>query len=275
MGLPDNTPVVGIVGGLGGIGSLFARLLGAAGAGVLVSDRGTTLANTALAARSDLTLVAVPLRATPAVLGEVVPHVRPDAAIASLGSLMEPALPALAGCAGETFLLHPLFGPRRPHLRDAALALASLRKDRWQKWLVAALQGQGARIVTTTPEAHDRTMAVAQALLHGVYASLAPELIAALPGDDPLAWMSPTLRLQLALMSRILHQDPRLYGDLLALNRHTLRVIDRFVGQLSALRDAALDGPDAVANLFGAARDELGPLGPELATEGDRALGEG
>ena len=62
---------VGIVGGEGGIGSLFARLLGQAGLTVLVSDRDTTLSNVDVATGCDLTLVAVPLVATPAVLVEV------------------------------------------------------------------------------------------------------------------------------------------------------------------------------------------------------------
>ena len=268
------TPTVGIVGGHGGIGGLFARILLGAGATVLVSDRGTTLSNVDVAARSDLTLVAVPLRATPAVLAEVAPHMRPDAALASLGSLMELALPALKQCRGETFLLHPLFGPGRRALGGTTLAMAPMNGERWRNWLLRLLGRQGAYIVTTTPEEHDRAMAAAQALLHGTYAALAPEIMAALPGEDPLAWATPTLRLQLALMGRILHQDPALYGDLLALNRYTRLAIERFMARLAALRDA-LDSPEAVTSLFGAARDEVGPLGPRLASEGDRALGEG
>ncbi len=113
-GYPDAGPVVGVVGGHGGIGSFFVRVLQAAGATVLVSDRGTRLGNVEVAARCGLTLVSVPLRATPAVLAEIAPHVRPDAALVSLGSLMELALPALDGRAGEVFLLHPLFGPVAP-----------------------------------------------------------------------------------------------------------------------------------------------------------------
>ncbi len=272
---PDAAPVVGIIGGHGGIGSFFARALQAAGVTVLVSDRGTRLGNVEVAARCDLTLVSVPLRATPAVLAEVAPHVRPDAALVSLGSLMELALPASNACRGDVFLLHPLFGPGRHGLPGTTLALAPLRGARWRVWLSRLLEGHGARIVTTTPEEHDRAMAGAQALLHGAYAALAPEIMATLPGNDPLAWATPTLRLQLALMSRILHQDPALYGDLLALNRHTPVVIDRLIARLTALRAAALDGPEAVAAIFTGARDLLGPLGQDLAAEGDHALGEG
>jgi len=268
-------PTIGIVGGRGGIGSLFARILSEAGATVLVSDRDTALSNVEVAARSDLTLVAVPLRATPSVLAEVAPHVRVDAALASLGSLMEPSLPPLETCRGETFLLHPLFGPGRRELRGAALALAPIRGNRWRGWLSRLLGEQDAHLVMTIPEEHDRAMAGAQALLHGVYSALAPEIIAALPDEDPLAWATPTLRLQLALMSRILRQDPALYGDLLALNRHTPLVLDRLIARLAALRAAAIDGPDVVAALFRAARDDMGSLGPTLAAEGDDALGEG
>jgi prephenate dehydrogenase len=259
------------------MGSFFAARLAAAGLTVLVSDRDTPLSNAALAARCELALVAVPLRATPAVLAEMAPHVPPGGALASLGSLMEPAAEALGG-AEEAFLLHPLFGPGRKSLRGARLAVASLHFGRpgpRQAWLLQWLRGQGAGVVTTTPAAHDRTMAVAQALLHGGYAALTPQLAAALPSDDPLAWASPTLRLQLALMSRILHQDAGLYGDLLALNRHARAAIDALIARLEQLRAAAVAGPEAAGAFFGAARDALGPAGPALAEEGDRALGEG
>jgi len=284
----DAAPAVGIVGGHGGIGRLFGRLLAEAGASLLVSDRGTSLTNADLAARCDLILVAVPLRATPAVLSDIAPHVRPDAALASLGSLMEPSLPALERCTGHPFLLHPLFGPGRRSLHGATLAVATPSRGttapaapvsaRWQDWLLNLLRRQGATVVITTPEEHDRAMAVAQALLHGVGTALAPLVLDGLPGPDPLAWASPTLRLQLALMARILRQDPRLYGDLLALNRHAPAAISALIGRLSILLDAMTPGPnapDAVADLFAAARDTLGPLGPRLAAEGDRALGEG
>jgi prephenate dehydrogenase len=265
---------IGIVGGHGGIGSLFARLLGEAGLRVLVSDRATTLRNVDVAAGCDLTLVAVPLGVTPAVLAEMAPYVQSGAALASLGSLMELAMPALAPCDGESFLLHPLFGPGRKRLRRATLAYASLRDGPRQNWLVRWLRKQGASVVVTTPQEHDRLMAVAQALLHGSYAALAPEITRGLPADNLLAWASPTLRLQLGLMSRILHQNPHLYGDLLARNRHAPAAIDALIGRLAALRLAAEDGPDAVATFFAAAREALGSYGPPLAAEGARALDE-
>jgi prephenate dehydrogenase len=250
------------------------RLLREAGLRVVISDRATTLRNVDVAAGCDLTLVAVPLGVTPAVLAEMAPHVRSGAALASLGSLMELAVPALASCAGESFLLHPLFGPGRKRLRGATLAYAALRGGPRQTWLLHWLRKRGASVVMTTPQEHDRLMAVAQALLHGSYAALAPEIARGLPGDNPLTWASPTLRLQLGLMSRILHQDPHLYGDLLALNRHAPAAIDALIGRLAALRTAVQDGPDAVTAFFAAAREELGPHGPALAAEGARALGE-
>jgi prephenate dehydrogenase len=271
---PAPPHAIGIVGGRGGIGSLFARLLREAGLRVVISDRTTTLRNVDVAARCDLILVAVPLGVTPAVLAEMAPHVPSRAALASLGSLMELAVPALASCAGESFLLHPLFGPGRKRLRGAPLAYAALRGGPRQAWLVQWLRKRGASVVGTTPQEHDRIMAVAQALLHGGYAALAPEIVRGLPGDNPLGWASPTLRLQLGLMSRILHQDPRLYGDLLALNRHAPAAIDALIGRLATLRTAVQDGPDAVTAVFAAARAELGPHGPALAAEGARALGE-
>ena len=68
---------------------------------------------------------------------------------------------------------------------------------------------------------------------------------------------------------------PRLYGDLLALNRHAPAAIDALIARLHELRAAAAAGPEAAGAFFTAAREALGPAGPLLAAEGDRALGEG
>lgn len=76
-------------------------------------------------------------------------------------------------------------------------------------------------------------------------------------------------------MSRILHQDSRLYGDLLALNRYTQAVLDTLIERLERLRSAVAAGPDAASAFVSAAREALGPQGPALAVEGDHALGEG
>jgi prephenate dehydrogenase len=256
------------------MGSLFRRLLGDAGVTVLHSDVATTLSNVEVATRCDLTLIAVPLRLTPSVLAEVAPHVPADRALVSLASLMEPALPAVTSGAGAACLLHPLFGPGRKSLSGATFAYAPVHGGPWLDWLMAWLQAQDATIVTTCAQEHDRAMAVVQALLHATTAALAPLLARALPDGQPLDWTTPTMRAHLALMSRILQHDPNLYAELLALNRHTPHVIDLLIARLAAVRAAAEHGPDAVRMVFTGARDELGPLGPVLAAEGNRLLDE-
>jgi len=59
-----------------------------------------------------------------------------------------------------------------------------------------------------------------------------------------------------------------------AIDRHAPAAIDALIGRLAALRMAVEDGPEAVTAFFAAAREALGPHGPMLAAEGDRALGE-
>ena len=135
MSLPDGVrhprlPLVGIAGGHGGLGSLFARLLADSGVPVRVSDRDTALSNDELAASCDLCFVAVPLAITPRVLAAMAVQCRPRTTLVSLGSLMEPAAAELAHGAGERLLLHPLFGPGRKSLRGATLALPPLRAFR-------------------------------------------------------------------------------------------------------------------------------------------------
>lgn len=267
------------MGGRGGIGALFQRVVVRAGATTLVSDRDTVISNEKVAGQSDLVLVAVPLRVTPAVLASIAPFMRPDAVLISLGSLMEPSVAPLAHAPGAALFLHPLFGPGRRSLEGAAFAWATpthkaVESPHWV-WLHDLLSAQGASLARTTPEEHDRAMALAQALIHGLAAVVAPAIVGGLPGPDAMHWMSPTLRLHLALMGRILYQDPALYGDILALNRHSTEAIDMLMTRLTDLRARVERGPDAVAALFSDARAALGQLGPRLEAEGDAALGEG
>lgn len=241
---------------------------------VLQSDLGTTLTNEEVVRQADLTFLAVPLSATPAVARTVALLLGPEQALVSIASLMGPSAAALAACAGEAICAHPVFGPTVRELRGLPVVLATVRGERWDRWLAAQLTAAGLAVRKSSPEEHDRAMAVVQALLHSLYVALCQTMTAA--GMAPVAaldWASPTMRLQLGLIARILGQDAGLYADLVVGNPWAPDLLEDLAGSLRALASCARAGDTAgFAATFGEARLGFGDLAAGLSEQAEAAL---
>lgn len=131
----------------------------------------------ALAARCQVVILAVPLSQLEGVLRGIAPHLRPGALVADTCSvkirpagLMRQILPARC----DLLACHPLFGPQ-----SAATGLAGHRvawcplRGRGHLRAAALLRRMGLRLLPTTPEHHDREMAVVQGLTHLIARGLA------------------------------------------------------------------------------------------------------
>jgi prephenate dehydrogenase len=265
---------LGIVGGAGQMGSWLRRFWASRGFPVLISDRGTPLSNQDVAAQVDLLFVAVPLHLTPAVLVELGPVVRADAAVISLASLMEPSAAALRTARGDALCLHPVFGPTVIQVTGLPVVIAPIHGSTWAEWLAVQLRAAGLVVQFSTPGEHDRHMAYIQALLHSLFVALAATFEGAeLPPGDALSFASPTLRLQLGLMARILSQDPALYADLVVGNPAAPLALDALAAQLQRLADCARRGDrEGFITAFTGAREGFGAALPGLAAEAERAL---
>jgi prephenate dehydrogenase len=265
---------IGIVGGEGQMGRWLRRFWEDRGHPVLVSDLDTTLSNEDVVRRSDVTFVAVPLRATPEVLRSLGPVLPEGRALVSVASLMAPSAKALSASPGETLCAHPVFGPTVTVTSGLPVVVAPVRGERWIAWLSEELRAAGLEVRLSTPAEHDASMAVVQAMLHSLYVALCEAMGAAgLPVQDALPWASPTLRLQLALMARILGQDPDLYADLVVGNALAPACLDALAAALGHLAALARAGDLAgFASAFRAAREAFGPHGPDLAVRAEQAL---
>lgn len=244
------------------------------GHAVLTSDVGTVITNEDVVRRAVITFVAVPLRDTPTVIRSLAPLVPVGHGLVSIASLMVPSAAALSVSPGETLCAHPVFGPTVSAVGGLPVVVAPVRGTRWSAWLVATLREAGFEVRESTPHEHDASMAVVQALLHSLYVALCEAMATAgLPVREALAWASPTMRMQLALMARILGQDPDLYADLVVGNVQAPFCLDSLAAALRRLADLARDGDVAgFAAAFGAARDSFGSAGRDLAERAEHAL---
>lgn len=218
----------GIIGGTGKMGQLFVPVFERAGYEVLVSGRKTTLTNIECARESDLVIVSVPIRDTVRVIEEIAPYLWPDQLLCDFTSLKVRPVKAMMRSAADVVGLHPMFGPTVSSLKSQTIIVCPVRvQDPELHELVAVFQNEGARCTMTTPEEHDKMMAVVQGLTHYVTLCMADSIRRL--GMDIVAtreFTSPVYQIELSLVGRLLSQDPDLYADILQLNPYVPEVLE-------------------------------------------------
>lgn len=178
-------PVIGLV-GFGAFGQLAARHL-ACHAELRVFDPkhepgqrlapGIAAVALAEAARCSIVILTVPVRVLAATVREIAPHMRRGALVLDVGSVkVQPTAVMAEGLPRGVDVIgtHPLFGPQsaRDGLRGLKIALCPVRGARLGVVSRFLRQKLGLQVIVTTPEAHDRELAVAQGLTHLIAAAL-------------------------------------------------------------------------------------------------------
>jgi prephenate dehydrogenase len=132
----------------------------------------------------------------------------------------------------------------------------------------------GARVTRTTPEEHDRMMAVIQGLTHFKAILLAGTMrrLGISPVDTEL-YMSPVYRIETGIAGRLLAQNPGLYADILCMNPSVPSVLDLCEQTAHEIHQMITDGDrDAFTAEFLASRDWFGPFCDQAQEETDRLI---
>ena len=161
-----DSPVIGIIGGKGRMGRLFADFFKERGLKVLVSDQKTKLSNKDLAAKADITIISVPIDTTKEVIKEVLPHLKKGSAIMDLTSLKEFPIKAMLKGKAEVLGLHPMFGNSNPIPNQTVIACRTKKSSLWSDWMIKFLKKNKVKIIEMTAKEHDKIMNSAQGLIH-------------------------------------------------------------------------------------------------------------
>lgn len=210
-----------IIGGAGRMGQCLARAFEGRGHSVDSYDLGDERALRAVVEAAEVVLVAVPMRAAVQVVEQVAPWVGPDALLCDINSLKTAVCGAMAACGGEALGLHPMFGPSVGSLRRQKVVCCSVKPGPLGVWMRRELAQLGCELVESTPDAHDRMMAVVQVLVH--FRTLVTGAALRKFGvdiHDSLRFTSPIYRLELAFCGRLFAQDPELYATIEMSNPH-------------------------------------------------------
>jgi prephenate dehydrogenase len=226
----------GIIGGTGKMGRLFEPVFERAGYDVMVSGRSTQLTNTRLAEQCDLVIVSVPIRDTVPVIKEIAPVLTRDQLLCDFTSLKVAPVTAMLKSEAQVIGLHPLFGPTVQSLLHQTIIVCPVRATEESVSSLLAIFGrEGAECTISTPDEHDRMMAVVQGLTHFVTLCMAESIRRmGIDINTTRAFTSPVYQIELSLVGRLLSQDPSLYADILQQNPYV-------PGVLSACTDSAGD----------------------------------
>lgn len=218
----------GIIGGTGKMGRLFAGVFERAGYEVLVSGRSTPLTNPELAEQCDLVIVSVPIRDTVRVINEIAPVLTKDQVLCDFTSLKVEPVTAMLASKAQVIGLHPMFGPTVRSLAGQTIIICPARADPSVLYsLIATFREEGAECTITTPEAHDRMMAVVQGLTHFMTLTMADSIRRlGIDIEKTKAFTSPVYQMELGVVGRLLSQDPDLYADILEENPFVPEVLD-------------------------------------------------
>lgn len=227
---------IGIVGGTRGMGRWFGGLLQREGHKVHAWGKGAAMDIEAVLPSCQVAVVSVPLGVTKEVIRWVGPLVPREGLLMDLSSLKtEPMEEMLAWSNSEVIGLHPLFGPRVRSLKGKAVALCQGRGNRWKGWLKGFLESKGAEVVELEPEEHDRAMAVVQALTHLNTMSMGLVMKSWGIGQEELSRLAtPVFRKKMAMARKVFHENPELYCSIVALNPHSLEILENYSRVLAA-----------------------------------------
>lgn len=220
-----------LVGGAGGMGSLYRRFLERSGHRVRVLDHDDWPHVDELAAGIDLAIVAVPIDATAEAIRRLAPHLPAEAVLADFTSnknglleLMQQVHP------GPVLSLHPMHGPDAPNLSKQLMLACPGRDPQRSQWLLEQFELWGMRIKIVDADRHDRAMHLIQGLrhfttfLHGSFlrqCNLHP--------DDILDYSSPIYRMEVMMTARMFAQDPHLYADIVLANEERRGLLLEFL----------------------------------------------
>lgn len=264
---------VGIIGGLGRMGSWFSGFFRRHGLEVVVSDKNTPLTNKMLVESSDVVVFSVPINITEEVIESLLGSSRPEQLWMDVTSVKSSPVKTMLKSRAEVVGMHPMFAPTLPSARGQNVIVCPERVRKWAGWMENMLAEEGAVIKITSPEKHDKIMAIIQGLTHFSLISLGHAFKQlGLDIRESLEYTSPIYRIRMDMVGRILNQNPRLYADIEILNPETQVAMREYIQSTMKLYMTVKDGDvEGFVSYFKEASDFVGDFRAE-ATEESRFL---
>lgn len=274
MSTGQNRPRIGLVGSEGAYGRWLRRFFEQRmGLEVFGTDPGHTGTQTpeALIEHCQVLLFCTPIRHTPTIITDYIERAagrEKHQLWLDITSVKNGPVAAMLHSQAEVVGLHPMTAaPKAPTLKGRVLVVCEARLQHWRGWFDSFVTALQAQCVASTPERHDRIMALVQAMVHATHLAqggVLREYAEELGGLDALLpFRSVSFELDSAILSRILAMNPAIYEDIQFGNPHVIPMLERLQTQLAKLKSSVERNDDTGRAAFrrqflDAARETLG-----------------
>lgn len=154
--------IINIVGGRGIMGSIHKPVFEAAGHTVIISGRNSNPSMEDAAKNSDLTIISVPIPAVEETIRKIAPFCKAIMDFTSIKTISINAMLKYSNKDCEVAGLHPLYGAVSS-IKDRTVIYCPTKKSGKKcESIINTFKKAGAKIITATPEEHDRVIAITQ-----------------------------------------------------------------------------------------------------------------
>ncbi|MHA1606107.1 MAG: prephenate dehydrogenase/arogenate dehydrogenase family protein [Candidatus Freyarchaeota archaeon] len=266
---------VAILGGSGRMGSWFARYFRMKGCDVILWARnierlanvarsiGVSYASDAAAAvrDADIVMVSVPVSAVVETVRMVSPFVRRNALLFDVASV-KGEIPDVIGREGlkhgyRAVSLHPMFGPGARGIEGQRVIVIPLKgHEEAARWLADYFARDGAKVIFSDKETHDRMVALTLALPH--FLNIAFTAYLADTGEEVerlMEFSGTTFSIQLILSESVLQENPLVYADIQMENEEFKKTVKGVTCVIQQLCNVILEkDKEMFIEVFGKAR---------------------
>ena len=229
---------VTVIGGRGQMGRFFVQQLSSSGHYVDVFGRDDWGNARQLLGKADLVIVSVPIEQTVEIIEKTARYLSASTTLVDLTSIKTPIVQAMLDWhSGPVLGLHPMFGPGMDSFLSQNVVVCPGRQQQAYQWFLDFIDSKGGKLIWSTPQEHDRMMAIVQAIRHfstfGLGAFLAEEEIDL---SRTLEFASPPYRMQLDLVTRLFAGDASLYLNVMLLKERP-QIISRLAATYNRLAE--------------------------------------
>jgi len=226
----DEAKTILIVGGGGGMGSLYHRIFEMTGHHVRILEKDGWDHVDELVAGCDLIIISVPINKTQEVINGLTPHLSSEMILTDFTSNKNGLLNLMMEHHdGPVVSLHPMHGPDVPNLSKQLMLICPGRKEDKFDWLMRQFELWGMRTKIVDPQKHDHVMHLVQGLRHFVAHLHGSFLLKYdLRPEDILDFSSPIYRAELMMTGRIFAQHADLYADIVLSNEERRNLLMDF-----------------------------------------------
>ncbi len=233
-----------IVGGRGGMGTLYARLAERSGHHVRILDRHDWNSAGQILDGADVVVISVPIHLTKDVIQRIAPLLDGTQILADFTSLKADYVQAMLDAySGPVTGLHPMHGPDVNQVSRQLMVVCEGRNPEKSEWLSRQFELWGMRIKYADAKQHDRAMHLVQGLRHFVALLHASFMNGNnLKPGDMLDYSSPIYRAELMMTGRIFAQDASLYSDIVFSDEDRIKLLQDFFAHHAGLAEMVESG---------------------------------